>query len=637
MRRRLHEEHHDVRLVLPRLVARRDPGDEVEIPCLRRAAAARGLQQRVRREELPVAGPTLRVVSQVARRRPRDVDAAVVEEPFADGEVGHDRDREPLQLAVRADSRAQEDRRGEVRTGCEDDDVGLVEASLRVDDADRAIGTQDDPVDESVGQHGQVRSRTARVEVRERRVPACSVDDVRRERACADRPVEVVQVVEEREAERVRRLDEGDVEGTGRARVRGRGPQHGPRSFEEGPEALVRPAGAPLVVVRGRSLHDHARVHGRRASEDLPAERPPVRGPGSPEVRRRGRACVEDLRRPAALAQRPVVGAGLEQADAPVRVLAQSRREDASRRSATHDDDVEAHGPRIRRGRYPQRVSPLDVLSTPTRAWFERAFEGPTPAQALGWPAIATGGHVLIQAPTGSGKTLAAFLLGLDRLNETPGQGLRLLYVSPLKALNYDIERNLRSPLAGLGSKLQVGSADRRHTGRGAPPDAAHPARHPHHDARVALPPAHLAGARDAARRRDGDPRRGARGRGVEARVAPRALAGAPRAARRGAVPARRPLGDAASARGDRPVRGRHRARDRARRRGRPQGARPPGRRPRGGHARARLDRPSSPCRRSRTASRWASASSGRAARSGRRSTRRSSSSFARTARRSSS
>ena len=81
-------------------------------------------------------------------------------------------------------------------------------------------------------------------------------------------------------------------------------------------------------------------------------------------------------------------------------------------------------------------MSPLDVLSTSTRAWFERAFEGPTPAQALGWPAIATGGHVLIQAPTGSGKTLAAFLLGLDRLNETPGQGLRLLYVSPLKALN---------------------------------------------------------------------------------------------------------------------------------------------------------------------------------------------------------
>ncbi|HUG65002.1 MAG TPA: DEAD/DEAH box helicase [Gaiellaceae bacterium] len=101
-------------------------------------------------------------------------------------------------------------------------------------------------------------------------------------------------------------------------------------------------------------------------------------------------------------------------------------------------------------------MSALDVLSPVTRKWFERAFEGPTPAQELGWPAISGGGHVLIQAPTGSGKTLAAFLLGLDRLNETPGEGLRLLYVSPLKALNYDIERNLRSPLAGLGSRLTV-------------------------------------------------------------------------------------------------------------------------------------------------------------------------------------
>src|SRR5262245_64915715 len=98
----------------------------------------------------------------------------------------------------------------------------------------------------------------------------------------------------------------------------------------------------------------------------------------------------------------------------------------------------------------------LSVFSPATRAWFERAFEGPTPAQTLGWPAIARGGHVLIQAPTGSGKTLAAFLLGIDRLNESPGEGLRLLYVSPLKALNYDIERNLRSPLAGLASDLTV-------------------------------------------------------------------------------------------------------------------------------------------------------------------------------------
>ena len=98
----------------------------------------------------------------------------------------------------------------------------------------------------------------------------------------------------------------------------------------------------------------------------------------------------------------------------------------------------------------------LASLSPRTREWFERAFGAPTPAQELAWPAIAGGGHVLVQAPTGSGKTLAAFLLGLDRLNDTPGEGMRLLYVSPLKALNYDVERNLRGPLAGLQSELRV-------------------------------------------------------------------------------------------------------------------------------------------------------------------------------------
>jgi ATP-dependent helicase Lhr and Lhr-like helicase len=102
-------------------------------------------------------------------------------------------------------------------------------------------------------------------------------------------------------------------------------------------------------------------------------------------------------------------------------------------------------------------MGPLAAFSPATRAWFEAAFAAPTPAQRLGWPAIAAGGDVLIQAPTGSGKTLTAFLYAIDRLNPAPGTGLRVLYVSPLKALNYDIERNLRGPLAGLGSSLRVG------------------------------------------------------------------------------------------------------------------------------------------------------------------------------------
>src|SRR5437762_7622337 len=101
-------------------------------------------------------------------------------------------------------------------------------------------------------------------------------------------------------------------------------------------------------------------------------------------------------------------------------------------------------------------MEPLDLFSPETRAWFERNFEAPTPAQAKGWPAIAAGGNVQIQAPTGSGKTLAAFLSAIDRLTAEPGRGLRVLYVSPLKALNYDVERNLRGPLAGIQSDLRV-------------------------------------------------------------------------------------------------------------------------------------------------------------------------------------
>jgi ATP-dependent Lhr-like helicase len=100
-------------------------------------------------------------------------------------------------------------------------------------------------------------------------------------------------------------------------------------------------------------------------------------------------------------------------------------------------------------------VSSLAPFSPTVRRWFEQTFDAPTPAQERGWPAIASGKHTLIQAPTGSGKTLAAFLWALDRAR--PGEGIQVLYVSPLKALNYDVERNLRGPLAGIGSSLAVG------------------------------------------------------------------------------------------------------------------------------------------------------------------------------------
>jgi len=152
---------------------------------------------------------------------------------------------------------------------------------------------------------------------------------------------------------------------------------------------------------------------------------------------------------------------------------------------------------------------PLSAFSPRTRDWFQRAFAQPTPAQAQAWPAIVSGEHVLISAPTGSGKTLAAFLWAIDRLagearpaephqhaephqpaepaephrpaephqparerDRGPAESNRpakerdraardrhvsLVYVSPLKALSYDIDRNLRVPLRGIGAELEVG------------------------------------------------------------------------------------------------------------------------------------------------------------------------------------
>ena len=99
---------------------------------------------------------------------------------------------------------------------------------------------------------------------------------------------------------------------------------------------------------------------------------------------------------------------------------------------------------------------PLSAFSPDVRRWFLGAFEGPTPAQEQAWPAIASGDHVLLSAPTGSGKTLAAFLWGIDRLSQSRSDRTRLVYVSPLKALSYDIERNLRAPLRGIDPDIRV-------------------------------------------------------------------------------------------------------------------------------------------------------------------------------------
>ena len=96
--------------------------------------------------------------------------------------------------------------------------------------------------------------------------------------------------------------------------------------------------------------------------------------------------------------------------------------------------------------------SPLEPFSEPVRAWFSTSFPAPTDAQTAAWGPIARGEHTLLCAPTGSGKTLAAFLWAIDRLGTTAATrpGVRVVYVSPLRALAVDIEKNLRSPLRGI-------------------------------------------------------------------------------------------------------------------------------------------------------------------------------------------
>ena len=118
----------------------------------------------------------------------------------------------------------------------------------------------------------------------------------------------------------------------------------------------------------------------------------------------------------------------------------------------------------------------MPEFSPATQGWFEAAFAAPTPAQSLAWESIRAGRDTLVVAPTGSGKTLAAFLSAIDTLASDPEcrvaapkstesttqldtrrnvSGPRVLYVSPLKALAVDIERNLRAPLAGIQRESQ--------------------------------------------------------------------------------------------------------------------------------------------------------------------------------------
>src|SRR5260370_6523122 len=101
----------------------------------------------------------------------------------------------------------------------------------------------------------------------------------------------------------------------------------------------------------------------------------------------------------------------------------------------------------------------LELFAPATRDWFRGAFAEPTQVQDRGWREVAAGRHALMAAPTGSGKTLAAFLWCLGRLATEPipveAERCRVLYVSPLKALAHDVDRNLRSPLVGIRRQME--------------------------------------------------------------------------------------------------------------------------------------------------------------------------------------
>ena len=156
---------------------------------------------------------------------------------------------------------------------------------------------------------------------------------------------------------------------------------------------------------------------------------------------------------------------------------------------------------------------PLSRFGPATRAWFTGAFAQPTAGQAGAWDAVARDQHALVVAPTGSGKTLAAFLWSIDRIMSAPPpedrvRRCRVLYVSPLKALAADVQRDLRSPLTGIRQAaardgvavpdvtvgMRTGDTPPA-SGARSPPGPGHP----RHDAGVALPHPHVGGPRGLA------------------------------------------------------------------------------------------------------------------------------------------
>ena len=172
---------------------------------------------------------------------------------------------------------------------------------------------------------------------------------------------------------------------------------------------------------------------------------------------------------------------------------------------------------------------PLASFNPRVRDWFTRSFERPTEAQAQAWPAIARGENVLVLRAHRLRQDARRVPVGARpagrRAAPEGERRTRLVYVSPLKALSYDVEKNLRAPLKGIGGDISVAirTGDTPQKERQAM--LRKPPGRPDHDARVALPDAHLARARVPRRRRGGDRRRDPRGGADQARRAPGAHA----------------------------------------------------------------------------------------------------------------
>src|SRR5271163_1450188 len=140
-------------------------------------------------------------------------------------------------------------------------------------------------------------------------------------------------------------------------------------------------------------------------------------------------------------------------------------------------------------GTLPRGDEALALFHPITARWFRAVFDGPTAPQVEGWPAIARGESTLILAPTGTGKTLTAFLWCLDKLMMRTApeaeRGCRVVYLSPLKALAADVERNLRSPLIGIANMAKRDGVDVRmpeisvRTGDTSPKERARFRKHP--------------------------------------------------------------------------------------------------------------------------------------------------------------